>query len=78
MFSLLSEPSSTTFVMPAVVAIGAGMGMLITLAVYAMRRRRQDFSSIQQVVASKYEVIVPAGTVQAAKLALAESPATPN
>lgn len=78
MFSVLSEPSSTTFVMPAVVAIGAGMGMLITLAVYAMRRRRQDFSSIQQVVASKYEVIVPAGTVQAAKLALAESPATPN
>lgn len=74
MFSVLSESTSTTFVMPAVIAIGGGMGMLITLAVYAMRRRRHDFSSVQQVVASNYEVIVPSGTVQAAKRALAEAP----
>ena len=71
--SLLSEPT-TTFVMPAVVAIGAGMGVLITLALYSIRRRRQDFSSVQQVLASRYEVTVPSGTVGAAQRALAEAP----
>lgn len=73
MFSVLSEPT-TTIVMPAVIAIGAGIGMLITLGMYSMRRRRHDFSSVQQIVASRYDVIVPAGTVTAAKKALAEAP----
>ena len=71
--SLLSEPT-TTFVMPAVVAIGAGMGVLITLALYSIRRRRQDFSSVQQVLASRYEVTVPSGTAGAAQRALAVAP----
>jgi len=71
--SLTSEPT-TTFVMPAVIAIGAGMGVLATLALYAMRRRRHDFSSVQQVLASRYEVTVPAGTAAAAQRALAEAP----
>jgi hypothetical protein len=71
--SLLSEPT-TTFVMPAVIAIGAGMGVLITLALYAIRRRRHDFSSVQQVLASRYEVTVPSGTAGAAQRALAEAP----
>ncbi|MEN9911339.1 MAG: hypothetical protein RLZZ441_907 [Actinomycetota bacterium] len=71
--SLLNEPT-TTFVMPAVVAIGAGMGVLITLALYSIRRRRQDFSSVQQVLASRYEVTVPSGTAGAAQRALAEAP----
>ena len=71
--NLLSEPT-TTFVMPAVVAIGAGMGVLITLALYSIRRRRQDFSSVQQVLASRYEVTVPSGTAGAAQRALAEAP----
>ena len=71
--SLLSEPT-TTFVMPAVIAIGAGMGVLITLALYAIRRRRHDFSSVQQVLASRYEVTVHSGTAGAAQRALAEAP----
>jgi hypothetical protein len=74
MFSVLSETSSNTIVLPAVVAIGAGIGMLISLAVYSLRRRRHDFSSVQKVLATRYEVLVPAGTLTAAKNALAESP----
>jgi hypothetical protein len=73
-FSLLSEPTTTTFAMPAVIAIGAGMGVLANLALYAMRRRRHDFSSVQQVLASRYEVTVPSGTAGAAQRALAEAP----
>ena len=74
MLSVFSESSSTTLVLPAVVAIGAGIGMLFSLATYSIRRRRHDFSSVQQVLASRYEVLVPAGTLNAAKQALAESP----
>ena len=50
------------------------MGVLITLALYSIRRRRQDFSSVQQVLASRYEVTVPSGTVAAAQRALADAP----
>lgn len=77
LFSLMGD-TSETFVLPAVVAIGAGIGMLIALATYSLRRRRHDFSSVQQVLASRYEVLVPSGTVAAAKRALAESPRDKN
>jgi hypothetical protein len=77
-FSVLSPTSANTIVLPAVVAIGAGIGMLFALAVYSLRRRRHDFSSVQQILASRYEVLVPSGTLNAAKQALAESPASPN
>jgi hypothetical protein len=73
MFSVIGD-STSTIVLPAVVAIGAGVGMLISLGMYALRRRRHDFSSVQQVLASRYEVIVPTGTKDAAKRALAEAP----
>jgi len=76
MFSLFSE-TATTIAFPAVIAIGAGTGMLLSLGVYSQRRRRHDFSSVQQVVASRYEIIVPTGTLEAAKRALAESPRDP-
>jgi hypothetical protein len=52
--------------------------MLFALAVYSLRRRRHDFSSVQQILASRYEVLVPPGTLNAAKQALAESPASSN
>lgn len=74
LLSVFSGASSTTLVLPAVVAIGAGVGMLISLAVYSVRRRRQDFSSTQRVLASRYEVVVPTGTLISAKQALAQSP----
>ena len=63
-----------TLYLPATVAIGAGIGMLFSLITYSLRRRRHDFQSVQQVVASQYDVIVPAGTVAAAKAALESAP----
>lgn len=66
--------AAETLYLPATVAIGAGLGMLFSLVTYSMRRRRHDFQSVQQVVASRYDVIVPAGTVDAARSALASAP----
>jgi hypothetical protein len=59
-----------TVYVPATMAIGAGIGMLFNLVIYSLRRKRQDFSSVQQVVASVYDIIVPNGTADAARTAL--------
>jgi hypothetical protein len=73
MFGATSTDATTVF-LPATVAIGAGIGMLFNLVTYSMRRRRHDFQSVQQVVASQYDIIVPNGTADAARAALASAP----
>lgn len=69
-----TSAEATTLFLPATIAIGAGIGMLINLVIYSMRRRRHDFQSVQQVVASHYDIIVPNGTAAAAKAALSAAP----
>lgn len=69
-----TSTDATTVFLPATLAIGAGIGMLINLVTYSMRRRRHDFQSVQQVVASQYDIIVPSGTADAARAALASAP----
>lgn len=50
----------------AALLIGAGFGMLFGIVSYAINRRRRDFTSIHQVIAGKYEVIIaPEFTVRA-------------
>lgn len=73
MFAVTSEDATTVF-LPATLAIGAGIGMLVNLVIYSLRRRRQDYQSVQQVVASQYDIIVPNGTADAARAALASTP----
>lgn len=73
MFGATSTDATTVF-LPATVAIGAGIGMLINLVTYSLRRRRHDFQSVQQVIASQYDIIVPNGTADAARAALASAP----
>jgi hypothetical protein len=43
----------------AAVVIGAGFGILFGIVSYAINRRTRDFTSSHQVLASRYEVIVP-------------------
>ncbi len=74
-FGATSTEATTLFV-PATAAIGAGVGMLFNLVIYSMRRRRHDYQSVQQVVASQYDIIVPNGTADAARAALAAAPQT--
>ena len=52
-----SAGTSTTFLIGAVL-LGAAFGMLFGLASYAATRRRRDFSSVMQVVATSYSLIV--------------------
>lgn len=41
----------------AAIAIGAGFGMLFGVLSYAMNRNRRDFSSVMQMVATRYDLI---------------------
>ena len=50
----------------AALLIGAGFGMLFGIVSYALNRRRRDFTSIHQVIAGKYEVMIdPELTIKA-------------
>lgn len=54
---LFSPATSFAFIVAAVL-LGAGFGMLFGIVSYAINRRRRDFTSMTQVLASSYQVIV--------------------
>jgi len=56
------------------VAIGALFGVIWALLGYAMTRGRRDFSSVTQVVATKYEVLVEHKVAAQAREMLARLP----
>lgn len=51
----------------AAVVIGAGFGMLFGVLSYALNRNRRDFSSVMQMVASRYDVITEPELVASAR-----------
>jgi hypothetical protein len=57
LFIIFSPEVQVTFLLAAVL-IGAAFGMLFNLVVYALGRRRRDFTSVMQVVASSYSLVV--------------------
>ncbi|TBN58577.1 hypothetical protein EYE40_07905 [Glaciihabitans arcticus] len=65
---LFSQAPVLTLVAAAAL-IGAGFGMLFGIVTYSLSRRRRDFTSTHQVLASNYQVVIdPALTAQAQEL----------
>jgi len=56
----------------AAVLIGAGFGMLFGIVSYALNRRRRDFTSIHQVIAGKYEIMIDPSLTAKAEALLAK------
>ncbi|MBB2965939.1 general stress protein [Leifsonia aquatica] len=54
---IFSPTVSFAFVIAAVL-IGAGFGMLFGIVSYAINRRRKDYTSVMQVIATSYSVLV--------------------
>lgn len=54
----LFSPTPSFAPLLAAILIGVAFGMIFAIASYAVTRRRHDFTSISQVLASQYEVIV--------------------
>lgn len=63
---IFSPATSLAFVLAAVL-IGAGFGMLFGIVSYAINRRRRDFTSVAQVIATSYSVIVSGELVNRAR-----------
>jgi len=55
---ILFSPTSGLGFVVAAVFIGAGFGMLFGIVSYAINRRRRDFTSTHQVLASNYQIII--------------------
>lgn len=54
----------------AAVAIGAGFGMLFAVISYALNRNRHGFSSVMQMVGSRYDLITDAELLHSARQVL--------
>ncbi|CAM5277106.1 general stress protein [Leifsonia shinshuensis] len=63
---IFSPTVSYAFVIAAVL-IGAGFGMLFGIVSYAINRRRRDYTSVMQVIATSYSVLVDPDLVNRAR-----------
>jgi hypothetical protein len=78
LFSIFTKGDSLQVILTTML-MGAVFGLIFALVGYAMTRGRRDFSSIQQVVATKYEVLVEHRHAGQARTLLAGLPgALPN
>lgn len=77
-FTLFTDEDALGVIFSTVV-IGALFGVIWALLGYAMTRGQRDFSSVTQVVATKYEVLVEHKVAAQARELLAQLPgATPD
>lgn len=63
---LFSASPNVTYAL-AVILIGAAFGMLFGVVSYAINRRRRDYTSTNQVVASSYQIIAPSNLIMRAQ-----------
>lgn len=56
---VIVNPASSLLFVGAAVLIGAAFGMLFTMVSYSFNRRRRDFTSVMQVIATRYALIAP-------------------
>ena len=54
----LFSPEPNIASIAAATLIGAGFGMLFSIVTYSFNRRRRDFTSTHQVLASNYQIII--------------------
>lgn len=79
-FSLIfvfGTPDAAIQLFLGVMLVGVALGMMMSLVMFALVRRRRDFASVTQVVADHYEVTVQAGSIHRARGALNVAPARP-
>ncbi|WP_424448754.1 general stress protein [Microbacterium arborescens] len=82
-FSLIfvfGTPDAAIQLFLGVMLVGVAIGMMMSLVMFALVRRRRDFASVTQVVADHYEVTVQASSIHRARGALnvaATRPAAP-
>lgn len=75
LLSLFSPTESAFGIIVAGVLFGIVFGMVLGLVGYAATRGRRDFTSVSQVVATRYEVLVEHNLLERAQTLLLKMPA---
>jgi hypothetical protein len=75
LLSLFSTNGSAFGIVIAGVLFGVVFGMVMGLVGYAATRGRRDFTSVSQVIATRYEVLVEHKLLEQAQLLLLKMPA---
>ncbi|MEO6200889.1 MAG: general stress protein [Cryobacterium sp.] len=71
LFFIIAPSGASLPFVAAALLIGAGFGMFFGLVSYSLNRRRRDFTSTMQVIASNYQVIIDPALVSRARNLLA-------
>ena len=73
-FTLFDQGTNSVLAVPSTVAFGAIFGLVWGLIGYAATKGRRDFTSVSQVVATRYEVLVEHKVAAQARELLGELP----
>ncbi|WP_448005254.1 general stress protein [Agromyces bauzanensis] len=57
LFFIFAPTGASLGILGAAILIGAGFGMIFSVVSYSMNRRRRDFTSIAQVLATRYSIV---------------------
>lgn len=75
-FTLFTSPDAQIAgVIGAALLFGAGFGMIFSIVTYTISRRRRDFTSTHQVLASSYQIVIAPELTAKAQQALQTHPA---
>ena len=70
LFFIFSPTGSSLGILVAAVLMGAGFGAIFGVVSYSVNRRRRDFTSVMQVLATRYAIIAESAHVDRARSVL--------
>ncbi|GAA1791478.1 general stress protein [Agromyces lapidis] len=73
LFFIFAPSGASLGILGAAVLIGAGFGMIFSVVSYSVNRRRRDFTSVMQVLATRYAIIAEPAHVTRARTVLGTS-----
>ena len=70
LFFIFAPTGASLGILISAVLIGAGFGMIFSVVSYSVNRRRRDFTSVNQVLATRYAIIAEPAHVERARSVL--------
>ena len=70
LFFIFAPTGASLGILVSAVLIGAGFGMIFSVVSYSVNRRRRDFTSVNQVLATRYAIIAESAHVERARSVL--------